>query len=75
MTALYDIIKTEISFSVNDMQALANIEKGFAEFSKYSMRECVMAVDGIVIKTRKPYKSEVQNVKCFRNRKDCYGQE
>ncbi len=47
MTALYDIIKTEISFTVNDMRALANIEKDFAEFSKYSMRGCVMAVDGI----------------------------
>jgi hypothetical protein len=32
-------------------------------------------MDGWVVRTRKPHRSEVSNINCFRNRKDCYGLE
>ena len=73
MNALYQVTKDSINFPVHDNEELARIECGFSSYSFGRLPGCVMAVDGWVVKTRQPYRSEVQNVTCFRNRKDCYG--
>lgn len=62
-----------ITFPVSNTEALNKIEQGFAAHSFGRLRGCVMAVDGWVVKTRQPYKSEVENINCFRNRKECFG--
>jgi hypothetical protein len=37
------------------------------------MKYCVTAIDGWVMRTRKPRDSEVENVMSYRNRHDCWG--
>ena len=51
------------------------IAEGFSTLSKGAFQHCVGAVDGIVIKTRKPTAKEVggDDVKAWRNRKGCWG--
>lgn len=54
----------------------AELDKIAADFGKYSHGElpgCVMAIDGWVAKTRKPFHSEVVDVMAYRNRHDCWG--
>ena len=71
MEAINNVL--EISFPVDDVSKMNDIEIGFRKYSLHRIRGCVMAVDGWVVRTRKPYRSEVSNINCFRNRKDCYG--
>ena len=63
----------QIQFPVSNNEDLMKIQSGFERHSFGRIKGCVMAVDGWVIKTRQPYKSEVENINCFRNRKDCFG--
>jgi hypothetical protein len=54
----------------------SNLEKTGLEFSRFSngtMNNCVMAIDGLVVKTKKPSRKDVGNVKAYRNRKSCWG--
>jgi hypothetical protein len=62
-----------ISFPLNDEAQLDEIGKGFAKYSFGRMQGCVMAIDGIVIRTRAPTTREVENVLCFMNRKGFFG--
>jgi hypothetical protein len=63
----------EIGFPLNDPRALEEISEGFAKFSYGRMRGCVMAIDGLVIRTRMPTRAEVLNQRCYMNRKDFWG--
>lgn len=45
------------------------LSDGFGLHSNGIMKGCVMAIDGMAIRTRKPFKSEVENTKTFRCRK------
>lgn len=63
----------QIQFPVGDIEALNKIQAGFEKDSFGRIKGCVMAVDGWVVKTRQPFKSEVDNINCFRNRKHCFG--
>jgi hypothetical protein len=63
-----------IGFPLNDPVMLDRMAKGFAKCSHGRMTGCVLAVDGIVIRTRAPiFHKEVDNVGCFYNRKGFYG--
>lgn len=62
----------EIKFPTN-IAVLEGISEGFSKYSKKRLRGCVMAMDGWVCKTRKPYAYEVRNVIAYRNRKNCWG--
>jgi hypothetical protein len=53
-----------ISMHLSNEDTLANLEKGFADYSFNRLRGCVLAIDGWVVKCRAPYKSEVDNVSC-----------
>lgn len=58
------------------MHNCEELDKIAAEFAKYShgeLKHCVMAIDGWVAKTRKPFNSEVVDVVAYRNRHDCWG--
>ena len=45
----------------------------FSSFSNDTMNNCVMAIEGLVVKTKKPSRKDVGNVKAYRNRKCCCG--
>ena len=68
----------EIGMPLDDEQSLQNIAQDFAKINE-STREIfagvVLAIDGLVIQTRKPTKLEVgdRNVTLFRNRKGIWG--
>lgn len=49
------------------------MSKGFYDHSKTALDGCTMAIDGILIRTRKPYKSEVKKIKSYYNRKGSFG--
>jgi hypothetical protein len=68
MKALDTILK-KISFSINNEEKLKELSDGFAQQLDGVLEGCVMAVDGIAIKTRQPKRSEVSNINCYRNRK------
>lgn len=62
-----------IGFPLNDADKLKEIAQEFSFFSKGHMTGCVLAIDGLVIKTRVPYTSEVENINAYHNRHDCFG--
>ena len=37
------------------------------------MRNCIMAIDGMLVRTRQPYKTEVVSIKSYRSRKGGFG--
>jgi hypothetical protein len=63
----------EIKFPINSEADLRRIEEGFAAQSGFNLRGCVMAIDGLIVKTRRPYKSECENVLANMNRKGFWG--
>jgi hypothetical protein len=63
----------ELGFPLNDPDKLEEISKGFSDFTHGRMKGCVMAMDGWVMKTRCPTKTEVVNQLCYRNRKGIWG--
>ena len=52
---------------------MEQISQGFAEYSHGRMHGCIMAIDGLLIRTRCPTRAEVVNQRAYINRKDCYG--
>jgi hypothetical protein len=63
----------QLGFPLHDEEKLEEISEGFSKFCHGRVKGCVMAVDGWVCETRKPYDAETQNVVCFRNRKGFFG--
>lgn len=68
--ALNNILPLQFDTSAENLKKTA---EEFASYSYYRMNGCVMAIDGIVIHTRRPRVTEVNNVIQFRNRKCCWG--
>lgn len=63
----------EIGLPVNDLHAMERIAEGFASCANGVLKNCVMAIDGWVCKTRQPFASEVDSPMHYRNRHDCFG--
>lgn len=62
-----------ISFPFNDTVQLDKMASGFSNCCGNELHNCVLAVDGWVCKTRKPFVDEVENQVSYRNRHDCFG--
>ena len=62
-----------IGVPIHDDDALQELSDGFARQSNNILTGCIMAMDGIAIKTRAPYKWEVPRVTDYRNRKGGFG--
>lgn len=62
-----------IGLPMDDTEELDKIAAEFARYSHGELKNCVMAIDGWVARTRKPYHSEVDDVMAYRNRHDCWG--
>ena len=56
----------EISFPLNDEAELERISRGFSRFSHNRISGCVLAVDGLVVRSRCPSRREVRNQIAFR---------
>jgi hypothetical protein len=67
ITALDKVLK--IGFPIGDNEALAELAAGFRDHSGGVMDGCVLAVDGMAVKTRCPFKSDVSHRKDYRCRK------
>ena len=63
----------EIGFPLNDPVKLEKLSHGFARYSQYRMKGCVIALDGWVLRTRCPTKKETQHILSHRNRKGFWG--
>lgn len=63
----------DLYFPFEDSSQLRRMSEGFSKFSHGRLKHCVLAVDGWVCHTRKPYASEVDFPLAYRNRKNCYG--
>ena len=55
------------------LEALSQLASGFNRQSNGIMNGCVMAIDGLLVRTRKPYKHEVKNPVAYKNRKGGFG--
>lgn len=58
----------ELGFPLDDETKLQELSRGFREHSGGAMDGCVMAIDGLAIRTRQPFRSEVRHTKnwCYR---------
>ena len=59
-----------IEFPLNDVAHLEAISEGFSRYTHGRLGGCVMAMDGWICRTRKPYTSETPNKMAYRNRKN-----
>ena len=62
-----------IGFPISDEGKLDILSKDFSVYSHGRLEGCVMAIDGLVVKTRCPTIIESPNQTCFRNRKGMWG--
>lgn len=62
-----------LSFPLNDEEKLREMADGFSWYSLHRLQDCVMAVDGWVMRTRAPRLSETNKVTLYWNRHNCYG--
>ena len=62
----------KLDYPLDDPETLKDIEQGFAALSGNVVRNCVGALDGMVVRIIKPSKTHTDNVQDFRNRKGCY---
>jgi hypothetical protein len=71
----WDAIDQEIQLGFQfDEENLQRTSEEFAKFSGDHLKDCVMAVDGWVCKTRQTTKKEVgPAIASYRNRKQCFG--
>lgn len=63
----------DLSYPINDAEKLEEISALFERDSRGLLKGCVGAVDGLLIRTRCPYKREHRYGKLFRNRKSAFG--
>lgn len=59
----------DLHFPIDDHDALLELSNGFSYHSGGKLNGCVSAIDGLAVRTRCPYKSEVNNVKAYCHRK------
>ena len=71
MNAIDKVMK--IGLPVHDEAELKRLSEEYSTFCNGQLRGCVTAIDGRVAKTRKPFRSEVEDVMAYRNRHDCWG--
>ena len=63
-----------IIFPIDDIEKLDAIAAGFSQYSyNHFLPKVVLAIDGWLMRTRKPHKNEVDFIKSYMNRKDSYG--
>lgn len=62
-----------IGLDVDDAQQLSELAEGFDVQSGGKMKGCILAIDGLVVRTRQPYKYETNNIKAYRTRKGGFG--
>lgn len=62
-----------IGFPFGNETKLQRIAEGFSRLSRNHMRNCVLAIDGWVCRTRQPFSNETPYPSSYRNRKDCFG--
>ena len=62
-----------IGVPIGDEVQLEQMAIGFREHSNGVLDNCIIAIDGLAVRTRYPYKWEVNNPKEFRNRKGGFG--
>ena len=58
---------------LHDREALEELAEGFRINSNGILDGCIMAMDGLVVRTRCPYSWEVPNARDYRNRKCGFG--
>ena len=63
----------DLTFPLESPETLQRLGDEFGAFSYGAMQNCVGAIDGLVIRTRCPYKKEHPNPMAFRNRKGTFG--
>jgi hypothetical protein len=63
----------QIGMPLNNEEELRSMAREFSSFSHGELEGCVIAIDGWVCRTRKPYRKEVNDVMAYRNRHDCWG--
>ena len=56
-----------------NIEELQQVAEDFYTFSHGFFTSLAGAIDGLVVKTRAPYRSEAKNVVEYRNRKGCFG--
>jgi hypothetical protein len=66
-------IAFNIGMPINDPEKLKNMADGFAHYSNGELYGCASAIDGWVARTRKPYRTEVNDIMSYRNRHECWG--
>lgn len=71
ISAIDDLISLE--FPCDDADALNRLGDEFGKATEGAMQWCVGAVDGLLIRTRAPFKSEHKEGTMFKNRKGTYG--
>ena len=63
-----------LTFPINNIKELQRIGDEFGAFSPHGiMQNCVGAIDGLLIRTRAPYRNEHSDGAAFKNRKKCFG--
>jgi hypothetical protein len=76
MAAIHQVLHLRFPSHDNTDETHTILKKLSEEFSSCTngnFDKCVGAIDGLIIRTRCPYKKEVQNPNGYRNRKGCYG--
>jgi hypothetical protein len=66
-------IVLKITFPFDDYNELLRISNQFSAYNHGHIKGCVLAIDGWVCRTRKPFHSEVEHITAYRNRHDCWG--
>jgi hypothetical protein len=70
--AILAVPSLQIKLPINDEQYLRATAEGFNHYTNGYMFGCVSAIDGWVCRTRKPSLLEVDNIKQYWNRHNCY---
>jgi hypothetical protein len=65
--ALDDLLT--LGLPLTDKSVLKELSKGFEEHSGGVMEGCILAIDGLAVRVRSPFESEVKFTKCWRCRK------
>ena len=73
MDAIDGTYSIGLDFGLSNLKNLSEEFAGIYQPSATVFDGIVLALDGWVMRTRQPYRSEVDNVNSYRNRKGCWG--